>query len=68
MCTIFSVASVGPELIHFHELESVGLVMLCVSVLSPDIDCPITFPFEINLSTYGGTAGETIIVYTNFTT
>ena len=49
-------AVVGLEQIFFRVSENVGLVELCAYVSSPDVDCPIKFPFEVNLSTRNGTA------------
>ena len=37
-----------------------GLVELCVNVSSPIIECPITFPFQVSLTTRGRTAGNAI--------
>ena len=50
------VACVGLEQTFFRVPESVGVVELCVIVSSPDVDCPIKFNFEVNLSTRDGTA------------
>ena len=50
------VACVGLEQTFFRVSESVGVVELCANVSSPDVDCPIKFPFEVNLSTNDGTA------------
>ena len=41
--------------------ENFGLVELCVNVLSPNIDCPMIFPFQVVFSTRDGTAGNAII-------
>ena len=53
---ICPVAVVGLEPTFFRVSEGVGVVELCASVLSPDVECPIKFPFEVNLSTRNGTA------------
>ena len=47
--------------IFYAVRENVGLVELCVNVLSPTIDCPITIPFQVVFSTRDGTAGNAII-------
>ena len=49
------------EQIFYAVREHVGLVELCVNVFSPNIDCPITFPFQVVFSTRDGTAGNAII-------
>ena len=53
---------VGLEETFFRVSEDIGLVELCVNVSSPDIDCPIEFPFQVRLSTSNGAAG--MIIYT----
>ena len=50
------VACVGLEQTFFRVSEGVDVVELCASVSSPVVDCPIKFPFEVNLSTRDGTA------------
>ena len=55
-------AVVGLEQTFFRVSEDVVVVELCAVVSSPDIDCPIAFPFEIILSTLDGSAGKSIIV------
>ena len=40
-----------------EEAESVD-IELCVVVLSPDINHPISFPFEVEVTTTDGTAGK----------
>ena len=54
----YAVAVVGLEETFFHVSEDVGVVDLCVNVSSPVNDCPIKFPFEVQLSTRDGTAGN----------
>ena len=54
----FTGAVVGLEQTFFRVTESVGVVELCVTVSFPTIDCPITFPFDVILSTDEGTAGK----------
>ena len=39
--------------------EGVGVLELCVVVSFPKMDCPISFPFNISLSTSDGSAGKT---------
>ena len=49
---------VGLEQTFFNVTEDVGIVELCAIVIFPgDIICPITFSFDVNLSTDDGTAG-----------
>ena len=50
------VACVGLEQTFFRVSEGVDVVELCANVSSPVVDCPIKFPFEVNLSTRDGTA------------
>ena len=38
--------------------ESRGAVEVCVTVISPDISCPISFQFELNIYATDGTAGK----------
>ena len=49
---------VGLEKTFYIVPEDVGLVELCVNVSSPIIECPITFPFQVSLTTRGRTAGN----------
>ena len=48
----------GLERTFYSESEDVGLVEVCVVVYMPlqDLDCPINFPFDIQLSTADNTA------------
>ena len=55
-CILPPVACVGLEQTFFQVSEGVGVMELCANVSSPDVDCPIKFPFEVNLSTRDGTA------------
>ena len=50
-------AFVGLERTIFTVSEDVGVVELCVRVFEPDIECPIQFPFVIDISTADGTTG-----------
>ena len=57
-CNLISLgAVVGLEQTFFRVSEDVGVVELCAIVSSPVIDCPIKFPFEVQLYTCDGTAG-----------
>ena len=49
-------AVVGLEQTFFRVSGDVGVVELCANVSFPVIDCPIKFPFEVQLSTCDGTA------------
>ena len=48
----------GLERTFFREMGNVGVVELCANVTSPDCTCPISFPFDVRLSTDDGTAGK----------
>ena len=56
MILSYAVAVVGLEKTFFRVSEDVGVVELCANVSFPVIDCPIKFPFEVQLSTCDGTA------------
>ena len=53
---------VGLEQTFFSVSEDVGVVELCANVSSPVNDCPIKFPFEVQLSTLDGSAGLVSLV------
>ena len=57
---------VGLEQTFYRVSEDVGQVELCVNVSSPIIECPITFPFQVSLTTRSRTAGNAIYNYTSF--
>ena len=57
-------AVVGLEQTFFRVSEGVGVVELCANVSFPVIDCPIAFPFDVQLSTFNGTAG-TVYTWSN---
>ena len=38
-------------------VEERGKVQVCVKIFSPDIESPVSYPFEISVSTTAGTAG-----------
>ena len=38
--------------------EDVGELEVCVVVVSPQLDCPIVFPFQLSIFTASGTAGK----------
>ena len=66
--TIFAAAVVGLERPFYTVSEDEGMVEVCAIVTSPDIMCPIEFPFQVNFSTTDGTAGvrgHSSILYTN---
>ena len=52
---------VGLEKILYRVMEDVGVVEVCAIVYSPNIDCPIAFPFDVNISTSDNTAGNIIV-------
>ena len=45
---------VGLENIFYQVSEDVGVVEVCAIVYAPSVDCPITTPFNLLLSTKGG--------------
>ena len=38
--------------------EDEGVAMVCVTVQDPTVDCPITFPFEVDFTTSDGNASK----------
>ena len=54
-----AVAVVGLEQTFYNVSEDVGIVEVCAVVYEPVRDCPISFPFELFLSTEDGSAGRT---------
>ena len=51
-------AVVGLERTFYQVNEDVGEVQVCVSVPSPDISCPVTYPFTVVLATVAESAGK----------
>ena len=43
--------------LKYSVSDDAGVVEVCAIVYSPAIDCPITFPFDVSLSTSDRTAG-----------
>ena len=67
---IYTAAVVGLERTVYTVSEDDGIVEVCAIVTSPDIVCPIEFPFEVSLSTSttdgtAGVRGHSSILYTN---
>ena len=54
----FAGARVGLEQTFFRVTEGVGVVEICAVVFEPDIECPIKFPFTLQLYTDDATAGN----------
>ena len=50
-------AVVGLDRILYNVSECVGVVEVCAVVISPDINCPIGFPFIVVIKTRPDTAG-----------
>ena len=50
-------AVVGLDRILYNVSECVGVVEVCAVVISPDINCPIGFPFIVVIKTSPDTAG-----------
>ena len=62
----YSVAVVGLEQTFFNVSESTGVVELCAIVISPHMDpdcpnCPVGFPFDVQLSTFNGDASKQFV-------
>ena len=51
-------ARVGLEQTFFRVMEDVGVIELCAVLLEPDIECPIKFPFDVQLCTADASAGK----------
>ena len=51
-------AVVGLERTFYQVSEDVGVVEVCAIVYSPNVTCPIEFPFNVNLTTSDGSAGK----------
>ena len=56
--SVSPVAVVGLERTFYQVLEDVGVVEVCAVVYSPNISCPISFPFIVGLDTRDRTAGK----------
>ena len=37
--------------------EDEEMVRLCIKIISPDIKCPVVFPFDLIITAHDGTAG-----------
>ena len=53
-----SAAVVGLEHVQYSVNEEDGVIKVCAVVSSPDIDCPIDFPFKVKFFTVDVTAGK----------
>ena len=51
-------AKVGLEQTFFREVEDVGAIEVCAVVFEPDLECPIKFPFDVQLYTTDRSAGK----------
>ena len=58
---LFPVSIVTLSLIPMVK-ENNGIAEVCIAVVSPNISCPVTFPFEFNVHANDGTAGMYILV------
>ena len=56
--TLLAAAVVGLERTFNQVSEDVGVVEVCAVVYSPEIACPIAFPFDVRLRTLDGSAGK----------
>ena len=54
--SIFLVAVVGFEETVYRASEEIGMIDVCV-VIKSETNCPVIFPFEVDLSTVAGSAG-----------
>ena len=54
---------VGLERTFYQVSESVGVVEVCAIVYSPVIECPIQWPFDVQLTTFDGSAGKESVKY-----
>ena len=48
----------GLERTFYNVSEGVGIVEVCAVVFQPVSDCPVSFSFDVILSTIDGTAGN----------
>ena len=48
----------GLEKTFYQVSEDVGVVEVCAIVYSPNITCPIAFPFDVRLRTLDSSAGK----------
>ena len=53
---LLSGAVVGLERTFYNASEDVGVLEVCAIVYSPNIECPIEFAFNANLSTSDGSS------------
>ena len=51
-------AVIGLEIAESVVDEDVGEIAVCVVVFSPQLDCPVLFPFDVHILTTPGTAGN----------
>ena len=51
---------IGLEQTSITVSEDVGDIEICTSILSPDLPCPVEFPFDVTFSTVSGTASTII--------
>ena len=56
-------ATVGLETESLEVNEDGGVAEVCVVVSTPQITCPIDFPFEINVHTHDSTASKTSTIH-----
>ena len=65
-CFIPAGARIGLEETSFRVMEDVGMIELCTIVVTPDIECPVEFPFNIHLYTADGTASKVYCIRSGF--
>ena len=51
-------AVVGLQRTFYQEDEDDGVVEVCLSVIRPNIGCPVTYPFDVLLITVADSAGK----------
>ena len=56
-------AVVGLQRTFYQVDEDVGVVEVCLSVIRPNILCPVTYPFDVLFITVADSAGKNYILY-----
>ena len=60
---LYTDAVVGLERTSYTVSGPVGSLEICAQVTSPQISCPIEFPFTVGLSVESSAAGMSLILY-----
>ena len=56
--------TVGLNAINYYVTEDSGVVTVCVEVIEPKIDFPVSFPFNVKIQTFDDTAGTHYCLHT----